>query len=106
MKMKSYDKLVRDRIPEIMEGLGKKFVVRTLSDEEFATRLTLKLREETEEFAASGDISELADILEVIHGILDHRGTGFEELETLRIRKKGERGGFSKRILLAEGETN
>ncbi len=101
-KIIKYNKLIRDFIPEICEKDGKTAVTRELDEREFIEYLTAKLREECDEFAGSGNIEELADILEVIDAILKVRGVPFEEVEELRLKKRKERGGFDKRLLLIE----
>lgn len=61
-----YNKLVRDRIPEIIQAKGDVCVVRTLDDDEYRMRLKMKLMEEVMEYQESGSLEELADIYEVI----------------------------------------
>lgn len=65
-----YHKLVRDKIPDIIEGHGEKYVARVAGDEEFLVKLKEKLREETEEFIASGSSEEIADIYEVLEALM------------------------------------
>lgn len=96
-----FDKLVRDRIPEIIARDGKKAVTRTLTDEEYKIYLEKKLDEEVKEFHESKSIEELADILEVISALSDIYGTFFEML-SVRLVKIAERGGFYEKILLEE----
>ena len=96
-----YNKLVRDLIPDIIIKSRKKPNTRTTkNDEEFSKFLGSKLLEEIQEYIASSNLEELADILEVIYAILDLRKITFEELEILRIKKKHERGSFTKRVIL------
>lgn len=98
--MKNYDKLIRDKIPEIIESEGKKYKIERMSDEEYKEYLNEKLLEETNEYLNSREIEELADVLEVIITILDYEGIDFEELEDLRQKKAEERGRFEKKIKL------
>ena len=93
-------KLVRDKIPEIIEKDGKKPITRIASRTECEARLGEKLQEEVSEFLESGKTEELADILEVIRAICDLRGISHEDLEKIRNKKLEERGGFKKRIIL------
>ena len=95
-----YNKLIRDKIPEIISASGKQSTVRTLTQEEFLKALQDKLQEELDEYLQSNDVEELADILEVINAILDCQNMDFQELEEIRIEKKEERGGFEKRMFL------
>ena len=102
--MKNYNKLVRDRIPEIIEKAGKNPVTRELTEEETEKYLLEKLEEEVAEFKENKDFEELADILEVIEAIVALRGEHMETLEGIKADKKQERGGFRKRILLERVE--
>lgn len=98
--MKTFYKLVRDRIPEIIEADGKTCVCETLSDEEYIRLLDEKLNEELTEYQESKSLEELADLLEVVHAVVRARGWTFDELEQVRAYKAAERGGFTKKILL------
>ena len=100
--MKRYDKLVRDRIPQIIRDGGRDCRTRTLSQEEYVVRLHGKLREELDEYLASGEMEELADLCEVIRAVAAARGSSMEEIEALRARKAQQRGGFGGRILLSD----
>ena len=95
-----YNKLVRDRIPKIIEASGKKCVCSTLSDEEYLAMLDAKLNEELAEYQESKSMEELADLLEVMHAVALARGSSMEEVEQIRKQKAEKRGGFEKRILL------
>lgn len=100
MGEKIYNKLVRDKIPAIIESSGKRCTVETIEGVELTRLLKEKLQEEVDEYMASDDIEELADIVEVIYSILDKKGISIEQLESIRLRKKEKRGGFSKAIKL------
>ena len=100
--MKSFYKLVRDRIPEIIEADGKTCVYETLSDEEYIRLLDQKLNEELAEYQESKSLEELADLLEVMQAVVRARGWTLDELEQVRADKAAERGGFTKKILLKE----
>lgn len=97
-----YNKLVRDRIPEIIESSGKTCSTEILSPEEYLRMLDAKLDEELAEYHKDQIIEELADLLEVIHAAAIARGYTLEDLEQIRAEKAGKRGGFEKRILLKE----
>lgn len=97
-----YHKLVRDKIPEIIAGKGKKAMVRTADDLEYALLLKEKLKEEVAEYLESENVEELADILEVIHALAKHQNIIPPQLEHLRQQKARERGQFSKRLVLLE----
>ena len=100
--MPVYNKLVRDKIPEIIENSGKKTITTVLNDEEYLTELDRKLNEECAEYQQDKSIEELADMLEVIYAITLARGYSVGELEQVRREKAENRGGFNDRILLKE----
>lgn len=101
--MKKYHKLVRDRIPEIIQGTGKIAIFEKITDKgEYLDRLLTKLSEEMEEFRISHEPEELADLLEVIHSLAALVDCSPEQLEELRRQKQKERGGFQERILLVQ----
>lgn len=100
--MKKYHKLVRDRIPEIIEMDGKHCVIESLSDEDYLHLLDCKLDEELAEYQQSKALEELADLLEVMRAVVKARGWTMEELEQVRAEKAAKRGGFEKKILLKE----
>ena len=100
MKTITYHKLVRDRIPEIIEKDGKQCVWSVLPDEDYIRLLDQKLDEELKEYQESKSMEELADLLEVIRAVVRARGSSMEEVEQIRIKKAEKRGGFEKRTLL------
>ena len=106
MSIIKYSKLVRDRIPEIIESSGKTCVCETLSDVQYLEMLDAKLNEELAEYQESKSMEELADLLEVIRAVALARGCSFEEIESIRITKANARGGFEKKLLLKEVRTN
>ena len=105
MSVIKYNKLVRDRIPEIIEESGKTCIVETLSEEKYLEMLDAKLDEELAEYHKDQNIEELADLLEVLLAVAKARGYSAEELEKARREKATERGGFEKRLLLREVKT-
>ena len=100
MSVITYNKLVRDRIPEIIENEGKQCDIRILDDAEYLGRLDAKLDEELAEYHKDQNVEELADLVEVIYAAAKARGYSLEELENVRARKAEKRGAFDKRILL------
>ena len=100
--IKTYNKLVRDRIPEIIEASGRTCVTEILSDEDYLRMVDAKLDEELAEYHKDQNIEELADLMEVIHAAAIARGYTLEELEQVRAEKAEKRGGFAKKILLKE----
>ena len=97
---KIYDKLVRDKIPEIIMKSGKTCLVEVLDNDKYVDLLDKKLFEEMLEYHQDKSVEELADIVEVIYAIAKSRGLSFEEFEKIRNKKADERGGFDKKILL------
>jgi predicted house-cleaning noncanonical NTP pyrophosphatase (MazG superfamily) len=95
-----YDKLVRDRIPEIIEQNGAIATVRTLDDAEYRLELDKKLQEEVGEYLADKNLEELADILEVIYAIAENEGSDRHKLELIRAEKAAKRGAFKQKIFL------
>ena len=98
--MKVYNKLVRDKIPEIIETDGKACKTHILSNDEYIAALEVKLNEEVAEYQADKNLEEMADVLEVLQAICIARGYSLEELEALRAKKADERGGFAAKIFL------
>jgi len=98
--MKTYNKLVRDRIPKIIEASGHKCETRVLSDDEYLMELKNKLQEEVNEYLESGSVDELADIIEVVHSLSVQSGSSIESVEEIRSNKVNERGGFKEKIFL------
>lgn len=102
MNVIKYNKLVRDRIPEIIENAGKECKIKILDNDEYLQKLNSKLDEELAEYHKDQSIEELADLMEVILAIAVVKGYTVEELEQIRKEKAWKRGGFGKRILLTE----
>ena len=97
-----YDKLVRDKIIERMSAKGVPSASHVADEEEYWQKLKAKLAEEVGEFRRDENIEELADILEVIDAIIEHKGFDRAELQRIKAEKAEERGGFKKRIILEE----
>lgn len=102
MKTISYNKLVRDKIPSIIESDGKTCISEILSDADYIRLLDEKLNEECAEYQESKSPEELADILEVVYAIAATQGLSIDELEQLRKDKADKRGGFAQKVLLKE----
>ena len=101
-KRKSQNKLVRDRIPQIIEASGKVCVTEKLSQEAYIQALDAKLNEELAEYQQSKSLEELADLLEVMEAVVKARGYSWDNLSRLRKEKHARRGGFEQRIFLKE----
>ncbi len=98
-----YHKLVRDRIPEIInEDTGVMPKIHIADDEEFLVKLKAKLVEEVDEFMKDPSIEELADILEVIDAFYQSDLFDRDEVYKAKEGKAFTRGAFTKRIILDE----
>ena len=98
--MIEYDKLIRDKIPEIIEQSGKKCIVEVMDNDTYIEYLDQKLNEELAEYQQDKSIEELADLLEVMYAVVAARGYSVEELERIRLEKSEKRGAFEKKLLL------
>ena len=100
--MKIYNKLVRDKITDIIEADGRVAKYRILDNSEYRQELNKKLQEEVKEYLEDNNVEELADIVEVIYGILNSMDVSIKEFEKIRINKQEKRGAFEKKIYLEE----
>lgn len=98
--MITYDKLVRDLIPEIIETSGKTVTIEVVNNEVAFDYLLKKLDEEVSEFKTDQNLEELADVMEVLFGLAHKLGYSEQDLLTKRQEKKQARGGFEKNIIL------
>ena len=102
--MKIYNKLVRDKIPDIIKAEGRKIKTRTLDDQEYRNELNKKLQEEVKEYLDDNNVEELADIVEVVYGILSSMEVSIEEFENIRKSKVEKRGAFFDKVFLEESD--
>ena len=98
--MKIYNKLVRDKIPEIIAKDNATCKTRIMEDDEYLESLNSKMQEELNEYLESGNVEELADLEEVLRAILDVKNVTYQEFEKLRISKVDKRGAFKQKIFL------
>ncbi len=98
--MKEYNKLIRDKIPEIIEATGKQCIIEVMNEVEYIDALDCKLNEELAEYQADKSLEELADLLEVMYAVAVARGYSIDELEKVRKQKAEKRGGFEKWLRL------
>ena len=104
-RMIEYNKLVRDKIPEIVRQQGEIPYTRILDSEEYAELLEDKLDEEAAEFHRDHTPEELADILEVVFALAENMGISQGQLMDIWQEKHEARGGFSDRIFLIGKES-
>jgi predicted house-cleaning noncanonical NTP pyrophosphatase (MazG superfamily) len=106
--MPVYNKLVRDRIPEIIQSSGRKLSSKVLTNADYISELRKKSLEELNEYLLADNnneaIEELADLLEIIHSLAECHGSSIQEVEEIRKKKATERGRFKDRIFLIEVE--
>jgi predicted house-cleaning noncanonical NTP pyrophosphatase (MazG superfamily) len=106
--MPIYNKLVRDRIPEVITRNGKTCSTRILDNEEYKEELKKKSFEELEEYVkAQTDeeaMEELADILEILHALAKVHGSTMRDVDDIRKSKVEKRGGFRDKVFLIEVE--
>ena len=98
--MRTFNKLVRDKIPQKKKKKGIAYKATTLNYEEYRIELNKKLKEEADEYLADNSIEELADLQEVIYAILDERNISKEDFEKIRLEKVERRGAFKDRVFL------
>lgn len=98
--VEEYDKLVRDRIPEVIEANGERPDTHVADDREYGERLHAKLDEEVAEFHDDPGAAELADVLEVVAALREYYGVEADEIEEIRREKAAERGRFAEGIVL------
>ncbi len=100
----TYDKLVRDRIPEIMDGAGVRYEIDTLEPDAFREALLAKVVEEAEELrAATGRgevVKEIADVFEVLDALMALEGIEAGEVFEVQATRRRDRGGFERRLVL------
>jgi len=99
----AYNKLVRDRIPEIIQSQGQQPITHVLDNGQYRAALLAKLLEEAQEAQSAPPedlLSELADVLEVLQALVSAQGMSWDELLSLAARKRSQRGAFADRIFL------
>ncbi len=100
-----YQKLVRDRIPEIVAESGLVAITRKLGDDEYVAALRAKISEEATELADAPDdevATEIADLQEVIAALMAALKLSPEDVERVRRLRERERGGFATRTFLVD----
>lgn len=97
-----HNKLVRDRIPEIIEASGRTCTMEVLPNDAYIQALDAKLNEELAEYQQSKSLEELADLLEVMGAVVKARGYTWDDLTRVRKEKRAQRGAFDQKIFLKE----
>ncbi|HFK1809835.1 TPA: phosphoribosyl-ATP pyrophosphohydrolase [Bacillus cereus] len=108
--MPTYNKLIRNKIPQIIKSNGKIPTTRILPKNEYIKELCKKTQEELTEYIEAktkpDKLEELSDLLELINALAEQEGTTLEEINNIRKKKAKERGGFSDRVFLIEVTDN
>lgn len=108
--MSTYNKLIRNKIPQIIKSNGKTPTTRILPEDEYIEELCKKTQEELTEYIKAktkpDKLEELSDLLELINALAEHEGATLEEINNIRKKKAEERGGFSNRVFLIEVADN
>ncbi|PFL61637.1 phosphoribosyl-ATP pyrophosphohydrolase [Bacillus cereus] len=108
--MPTYNKLIRNKIPQIIKSNGKTPTTRILNEDEYIKEICRKTQEELTEYieakTTSDKLEELSDLLELINALAEYEGATLEEINNIRKKKAKERGGFSDRVFLIEVTDN
>lgn len=99
-----HNKLVRNKIPEVIIESGRNCKTKILSDKDYVFELERKLSEEVHEYKLDKNPDELCDVIEVVYALAEARGISLEELEEKRIAKRELRGGFDGKVYLIEAD--
>lgn len=90
--MPTYNKLIRDKIPQIIKSNGKTPTTRILPEDEYIKELCKKTQEELTEYIEAktkpDKLEELSDLLELINALAEHEGSTLEEINNIRKRKQ------------------
>ncbi|MBX4211344.1 MAG: nucleoside triphosphate pyrophosphohydrolase [Candidatus Yanofskybacteria bacterium] len=100
--MTKYNKLIRDKIPEIIEKKGGKAITHIADEAEYAAKLREKLQEEVDEFIKDQNLEEIADVVEVLEALAQQLGGSWDQVREIQHKKADERGKFEKKIILEE----
>lgn len=108
--MPTYNKLIRNKIPQIIKANGKTPTTRILPQDEYIKKICNKTQEELTEYIEAktkpNKLEELSDLLELINALAQHEGTTLKEINNIRKKKAEERGNFSNRVFLIEVTDN
>ena len=103
---RSYNKLVRDRIPQLIEESGRSYNSRTLNENEYFDALLDKIIEEVEEYRISHNEEEIADVYEVLECLVQLKEYEPMHIDYLQLIRREARGSFKDKILLIDVEDN
>ena len=100
--MTKYNKLVRDGIPEHIQGKGGTPIFHVAGENEYWEKLKEKLGEEVAEFLKDESVEEMADLWEVVEAIMEYKKFDHAEIQAVKNKKASERGKFKNKIILDE----
>lgn len=100
--MPVYNKIVRDKIPDIIRNEKRNCNIKILSDKDAVNLLSQKILEEADEFLKEPSKEEMADIFEILHSIIKKYNWTYDEIEKIRINKANKNGSFDKNIFLID----
>lgn len=98
--MAEYNKLVRDKIVEIIQTKGEKAAFHVANEAEYKEKLKEKLQEEVAEYLKDENEEELADILEVIDALIEANNFREEAIRKIKEEKANKKGKFKEKIIL------
>ncbi len=101
-----YNKLIRDKIPELIASHGGTSKTHVADGNEFWVKLKEKLVEEAQEFVKDESEAELADLQEVVEAICTFKKYDTDQITSIKQSKLESRGGFTKRLILEESSDN
>ncbi|EOO40974.1 nucleoside triphosphate pyrophosphohydrolase [Bacillus mycoides] len=108
--MPTYNKLIRNKLPQIIKSNGKTPKIRILPEDEYIKEICKKTQEELTEYLEADTkehkLEELSDLLELINALAEYEGTTLKEINNIRKKKAKERGGFQNRVFLIEVTDN
>lgn len=97
---KIYNKLVRDKILDVIDESGKESSFHLANDKEYQEELIKKVNEELEEFKENPCEEEMADIFEVLEALMKFHNLDEDRLLEIKAEKVKKKGAFEKRIVL------
>ena len=100
--MKKYNKLVRDKIPNIIKANGGECKFHVAKKDEYIDVLNEKILEEVQEFIENPCAEEIADVLEVIEAIARMHRINLDDIKSVKKKKREERGSFNLMFVLDE----
>lgn len=102
MKSTKLNVLIRDKMPKYLEQDGKKAIIEKIKDTDMIFYLNLKLREEVTGYEDERSVEKIADIIEVLYAILEHKGVSLSKFEKIRVKRANKLGRYKEKLLLKD----